>query len=250
MNKKAEFKRLVGIMILIVVLIIMMVTYFTPKGLLSRVSNMVADWSDKILSGLMGQGTETKISRTFAGESMTIVFYDLATKFLEASNYETKKEKCIIDFSVLPLDFQDHKIKVQELEDNLFFELIDPEGQTLGQVTIENIDLCVVYGSTHVPKFYSAWINDGATKAPSNEYRDVNSPAKLVFEKGTSFSCEECGSLEDVEFKIKLPLLYKPKEDHVCLISTKVSWGDCSEYSTVIDSKCEEKIKSNIPYCN
>ena len=250
MNKKAGFKRIVGIMILIVVLILLMVTYFTPRGLLARVSSIASDWSDKVLSGLMSGEAETSVDKTVSGEAMTAAFYNAATVFLEASKYQNKTERCVVDFSVLPVDFQDHKITTQEVGPDLFFELISPEEQILGQVTVEDLKLCAVYGQTHVPKFYNAWIVPEATKNPSNEYRDVNSPIKLVFDRGTTFTCENCEDLEDDEFKIKLPLLYKPTEDHVCFITTATSWGGCSVYETVVDTKCEELIRTNIPYCS
>ena len=155
MNKKADFKRTVGIMILIVVLIILMVTYFTPKGLLARVSSIAGDWSDNVLSEIMDKGGETTVDKTLSGESMTTAFSNLFTTFLEAKNYQNKTEKCILDFSVLPLNFEDHKITIEELGDGIFFNLINPENQLLGQVTVENLELCAVYGSTHIPNFYN-----------------------------------------------------------------------------------------------
>ena len=80
MNKKADLKKIIGIMILVIVMIILIVTFFTPKGLLAKATSIVGDWSDKILSGLMGREGKSQVAKTFESEMMNAAFYKFASK--------------------------------------------------------------------------------------------------------------------------------------------------------------------------
>jgi len=210
----------------------------------------------------------------FGGEIITKEEAAIPADILTVNNnlisaFQQKGSDCLIAMPAISADFTAHQIWMQRAPDGMWVLIKKVESGRITEVKsqkIENVKPCAIYGKKEldiVPEiFYNVKLEggkkfvDNCLKKPGltrsfckpsvretiyNEFDVLPLTGNEEFSDGQS-------SIDDnnLQYNGKLiDLLYKPKEDVVCFISTFDGLGGCNAKERGVDDDCLEGLLPN-----
>ncbi len=263
MNKQAIlWETLMKAIVTIVVGLVVIGILFWPGNLLKKATGF-----DITKYVRFGGGIITK-------EEAAIPADILAVNNNLISAFQQKGSDCLIAMPAINADFTAHQIWMQRAPDGMWLLIKKKEGGVITEVKsqkIENVKPCAIYGKKEldiVPEiFYNVKLEGGAnfinkclkkpglTRAfcrPSVATQMYNEVDVLPLTGNEEFSDGQ-SSIDDnnLQYNGKLiNLLYKPKEDVVCFISTFYGdlLGGCNAKEHGVDDDCLEGLLPNGQY--
>ena len=247
MDKKGAIKTIVGIMILLVLLVAILVSFFFPGSLAPTIAKGAERIGDSVLSGMRAEKFEKAAIEV--DDQVEAFYKDIVDILKEEGNVP-----CLLTRRAFPNDFEKFTITLTQKGEDISALITHEKGQRIRPATIPGKKLCVVAGEG-AKSFYHNHLDSSkpcGTDGCQLEYTPVDS---ISFNKRNNINLPgEQREMEDGN------LVFRAGDGNVCFFPT---WGDlwrsCDEpkegsiISPIMDDDCFKNgnmVKTNVKSCS
>lgn len=236
MNRQGALSTIIVAIISITFLVIILMNFLAPEGILPTIAN-AADWiADKTLSGLKKE----KFEKTTIEVEKNI---DEAYENMVSALRQEGAGPCLINTLPFTKDLKDFKIILSRANGDTFIQLVNKRKQNVKRNTISGKTPCVIGEGSAAQNFYDNYLKDN----PCN----VNCPieysiANIEFsESDTIYVNQQKRDIEDIS------LLFKTRDGNICFFPTYNAWfKGCHGRIEGLDKDCIAKIKNIFTTCS
>ena len=237
MNKKGVLQTIVTITILFMLLLIILLLVIGPEAILPKAAD-AANWiADNTLGGIKKDKFE-KV--TVTSDKNVEATYSSIINALRSSG----TGPCLLSYKPSASDFKGSAITLSKVEQGIFIELKNKQGQNVIGETISGKAPCVVGEGTAAQNFYDNYLR-GTICEP--RCKPDYSIANIEFQDNSNIYVN--GQKRGLRGE---NLLFKSKDGNVCFIPTYPGWFTsfgCDADKSGLDDDCATKIKNTLPIC-
>ena len=248
MDKKGAIKTIVGIMILLVLLVAILSSFFFPGSLAPTIAKGAERIGDSVLSGMRGEKFE-KVAM-LVDPAVEASYNDIVEILKEEGN-----GPCLLTRRAFPNDFEKSTITLTQKGEDISAIITNERGQRIRTVTIPGKELCVVAGEG-AKSFYHNHLDDSKPCGTDGCQLEYTSVDLISFNKRNEINLPG-GEQEEMKDGT---LVFKAVDGNVCFFPTFGDMmGSCGEpkegdiISPIMDDDCFKNgnmVKTNVKSCS